>query len=79
MLRHKKKHDSGVSSNGEGSDDDTLSNHSSTGGRSTPDPSHNNQAPPTQLYDQKRANLMEKINRLNSTPDGLWETNLCMF
>merc|ERR550519_3323415 len=66
MLRHKKKHDSGVSSNGEGSDDDTLSNHSSSGGRSTPDHSQHSQVPQAQSYDQKRANLMEKINRLNS-------------
>merc|ERR1711981_153175 len=71
MLRHKKKHDSGVSSNGEGSDDDTLSNHSSSGGRSSPDPTQLSQVPQAQLYDQKRANLMEKINRLNSAPDGL--------
>ena len=67
MLRHKKKHDSGVSSNGEASDDcdDTISNHSSSAGRSTPE-----QARPVQSYDQKRANLMEKISRLNSAPDG---------
>eukprot|EP00090_Calanus_glacialis_P046003 TRINITY_DN8821_c0_g1_i1.p1 TRINITY_DN8821_c0_g1~~TRINITY_DN8821_c0_g1_i1.p1 ORF type:complete len:1154 (-),score=219.81 TRINITY_DN8821_c0_g1_i1:142-3603(-) len=74
MLRHKKKHDSGVSSNGEGSDDDTFSNHSSSGGRSTPDHTLHSQVPQAQLYDQKRANLtnlMEKINRLNSAPDGL--------
>ena len=67
MLRHKKKHDSGVSSNGEASDDcdDTISNHSSSAGRSTPE-----QPRPAQSYDQKRANLMEKISRLNSAPDG---------
>jgi len=79
MLRHKKKHDSGVdsgNSNGEeASDDDTYSNHSSSAGRSTPDlplPQSNPalSAPPTQIYDQKRANLMEKISRLNSAPDG---------
>ncbi len=64
MLRHKKKHDSGVSNNGEGSDDETISNNSSSEDGSTPD------MPPTvlqtQVFDKKRANLMEKINRLNS-------------
>ena len=64
MLRHKKKHDSGVSSNGEGSDDETISNHSSSEDGSTPDmPTTVLQ---TQVFDKKRANLMEKINRLNS-------------
>jgi len=70
MLRHKKKHDSGVSSNGEASDDDSCcgSNHSSSGLSD-----HASAQPTTQLgYDKKRANLgqlMEKISRLNSTPD----------
>merc|ERR1712038_1096658 len=77
MLRHKKKHDSGVSSNGEASDDcdDTISNHSSSGGASSGStPEHQSSGcqvvGPAQSYDQKRANLMEKISRLNSAPDG---------
>ena len=69
MLRHQKKHDSGVSSNCDASDDDTLSNHSSSGLSD-----HVNPQPPTQHgYDKKRANLgqlMEKISRLNSAPEG---------
>ena len=67
MLRHKKKHDSGLSSNGEGSDDDcSLSAHSSSEeGSSTPEAA----AVAPQDYDKKRANLMEKINRLNCAPD----------
>merc|ERR1712083_766090 len=70
MLRHKKKHDSGVSSGGDASDDDSCcgSNHSSSGLSD-----HASAQPTTQLgYDKKRANLgqlMEKISRLNSTPD----------
>jgi len=69
MLRHKKKHfDSGVSSNGEATDDDTLSNHSSSGLSD-----HVNVQAPVQVgYDKKRANLgqlMEKISRLNSTTE----------
>ena len=72
MLRHKKKHDSGLSSNGEeGSDDDIILTGSSSD-RSTPD-THTSPADPTacqqpadeQAYDKKRANLMEKISRLN--------------
>jgi len=84
MLRHKKKHDSGVSSNGEGSDDDSISNHSSSAGSRTPDPEHHHlpqSSPPTfpalppsqapaQIFDQKKANLMEKISRLRAGPDG---------
>ena len=85
MLRHKKKHDSGVSSNGEGSDDDSISNHSSSAGSRTPDPEHHHlpqsSSPPTipalpssqapaQNFDQKKANLMEKISRLRAGPDG---------
>ena len=69
MLRHKKKHfDSGVSSNGEATDDDTLSNHSSSGLSDNA----NAQAPVQVGYDKKRANLgqlMEKISRLNSTTE----------
>merc|ERR1712083_604311 len=69
MLRHKKKHfDSGVSSNGEATNDDTLSNHSSSGLSD-----HVNVQAPVQVgYDKKRANLgqlMEKISRLNSTTE----------
>merc|ERR1712083_993552 len=75
MLRHKKKHDSGVSSGGDGSDDDSVSNHSSYAGRSSPEQASNVNPPPTGLvFDKKRANLsnlMEKINRLNSAPDSL--------
>ena len=69
MLRHKKKHfDSGISSNGEATDDDTLSNHSSSGLSDNA----NVQAPVQVGYDKKRANLgqlMEKISRLNSTTE----------
>merc|ERR1711994_1074666 len=69
MLRHKKKHfDSGISSNGEATDDDTLSNHSSSGLSDNA----NVQAPVKVGYDKKRANLgqlMEKISRLNSTTE----------
>ena len=67
MLRHKKKHDSGVSSNGEASDDDSVSMHSSSEEGSTPELG----AVQTEVYDKKRANLMEKINRLNSSTDCL--------
>ncbi len=72
MLRHKKKHDSGLSSNGEeGSDDDIILTGSSSD-RSTPD-THTSPADPAacqppadeQAFDKKRANLMEKISRLN--------------
>ena len=68
MLRHKKKHDSGLSSAGEASDcDDSLSVHSSSGGRSSPEQQQQPSPaqPGLQLYDQKRANLMAKISRLN--------------
>ena len=68
MLRHKKKHDSGVSSNEMTSDDDTLSEHSSSSPASSL-PSSSVSAP-AQIYDQKRANLMEKISRLGAVPDG---------
>ena len=78
MLRHKKKHDSGVSSN-ETSDDDSICNHSSSGSdhtRSETSPSHQQCHPQSDMrqaeqashYDQKRANLMEKISRLNCAP-----------
>merc|ERR550539_77584 len=62
LRRHVRTH-TGVSSNGEASDDcdDTISNHSSSGGASTPEhPSQGCQVVvPAQSYDQKRANLME--------------------
>ena len=68
MLRHKKKHDSGVSSNEMTSDDDTLSEHSSSSPASSL-PSSSSVSAPAQ-FDQKRANLMEKISRLGAVPDG---------
>ena len=72
MLRHKKKHDSGMSSNGEEASDDDLtvsSEHSSYEEQTSPEQlssGHQQQAPvQEEAYDKKRANLMEKISRLN--------------
>merc|ERR1719445_968727 len=54
MLRHKKKHDSGVSSNGEGSDDDTVSNHSSSADDNSGQSLSQNHSNNPQIFDQKR-------------------------
>ena len=79
MLRHKKKHDSGVSSNGEEdgrSDDEDCaggSHRSSSGGRSSPEVASVVAVVAgrhlAESYDRKRANLMEKISRLNTATE----------
>jgi hypothetical protein len=83
MLRHKKKHDSGVSSNGEedcrSDEDDCVgggSHRSSSGDRSSPEQLQSMAAAVgagrqqlADSYDRKRANLMEKISRLNSATE----------
>jgi uncharacterized Zn-finger protein len=79
MLRHKKKHDSGVSSNGEddGRSDDFEEEERGSNRSSSPEQLHLSAVPTAaaagrhlaESYDRKRANLMEKISRLNSATE----------
>ena len=66
MLRHRKKHDSGVSSGGE-DDTDSEGGHSSASsalelGRSSPEDAKT----PSSLVKKKKPSLMDKINQLSS-------------
>ena len=71
MLRHKKKHDSGVSSGGE-DDTDSEGGHSSVSsaemGRSSPEEHAKEHAGhhPGHLVKKKKPSLMDKINQLSS-------------
>ena len=75
MLRHKKKHDSGVSSGGE-DDTDSEGGHSSVSsaemGRSSPEGDHASKGgsgmhhPGSHLVKKKKPSLMDKINQLSS-------------
>ena len=73
MERHMKKHDSGVSSGGEYSEDEFDYQETATsspgGGRSSPDKSGAagaREREPAESKVTKRANLMDKINRLSA-------------
>lgn len=70
MLRHRKKHDSGVSSDGEEEDTDSESVHSSARSSSSPDDHElgKNQATSIlmQMQKKKKPSLMDKINQLSS-------------
>jgi hypothetical protein len=69
MLRHKKKHDSGVSSGGE-DDTDSEGGHSSVSsaemGRSSPEEHAKAGHHPGHLVKKKKPSLMDKINQLSS-------------
>ena len=67
MLRHRKKHDSGVSSDGGEDDTDSEGGHSSASsalelGRSSPEDAKT----PSSLVKKKKPSLMDKINQLSS-------------